>query len=180
MSVDPQQLPDVKGMCYIAGHTARSTPARTYYANEDEMFNILRHAPMVRLDAESAKAAGEDYATRTERRRARFADDEDVPDLDVELAVLLGERIPGQEAPGALAEKMPVKQAVFEVVKAANGPIKRDQIDQELAQMGMSPSKSAVDQELRWWCDRGHMERPERGYYDLINREGAETETVGA
>jgi hypothetical protein len=179
MQVDPQQLPNVKGMCYVAGVSSRPTPARTYYASEDAMFNVLQNAPRIRLDEGSAAAAGEDYATRFERRNARFADDDDLQELDAELAVLLGERLPGQDAPGAVAQKVTVKEAVFQVVEAAKGPIKRDQITDELMQMGLNFSKSAVDQELRWWCDLGHMERPSHGHYDLINRE-SQSELVDA
>jgi hypothetical protein len=178
LTVDPQRLPNVKGMCYIIAHSAHPTPDRTYYASEDAMFSRLSNAPKVRLDEGSMQAAGEDYATRFDQRNGDASTD-DLEDLDAELAVLLGERLPGQDAPGALAEKIPVKQAVFEIVRSANGPIKRDQISTDLAQMGLSPSKSAVDQELRWWCDRGHMEKPSHGHYDLINREGAETATAG-
>jgi hypothetical protein len=143
------------------------------------MYNLLQDAPRIRLDERSARAAGEDYATRFERRRARFSDGDDVEDLDMELAILLGERLPGQDAPGTTLDKLTVKQAVFAVVKAHSGPIKRDEVDAALAGHGMTPSKSTIDQALAWWVDRGHLNRLSRGVYDLITREATEPVPAG-
>lgn len=176
MSVDPQQLPNVKGMCYVAGASARPTPARTYYASEDAMYHLLLNAPKVVLDEGSARAAGEDYANRFEDRGAASTADDDLEDLDTELSILLGERLPGQDAPGSTLEKMTIKKAVLDAIRANGGPMKREEVGPALAAKGMTASPSTIAQALKWWCERGHMESVSgrHGYYDLINREGAE------
>lgn len=176
LEVDPKDLPRISGVCYIAGHTARSTMCRGLYAEQEQLFGLLADTPVLTLDEASARAAGEDYSTRHQRAQESEVEPEemDLGDLEAELAVLLGERLPGQDAPGQTENSLTVKAAVYEVVKAAGGPIKRDQIGIDLAASGMNPSKSAVDQALRWWCERSHMERREHGHYDLISREGGE------
>lgn len=179
IQVDPQTLPNVPGLCYLAGHTLKPSPVRTYYVSEDNLYDWLRRAPKARLDDFSATAAGEDYATRHQRIQGSTDAvlELDLDELDTELAVLLGERLPGQDAPGQAAAKLTIKQAVYEVVKAAGGPIKRDQITTDLAAMGVQASKSAVDKALSWWCELSHMHKPEErhGFYDLMNREGEES-----
>jgi hypothetical protein len=176
LEVDPSQLPRIPGVCYVAGHTARSAMCRTYYVTKEALFGWLVDAPVMTLEAASARAAGEDYVTRYQRAQDSEVEPEemDLGDLNAELAVLLGERLPGQAAPGQVQSSLTVKQAVFEVVKSAGGPIKREQIGDALAANGAAPSKSAVDQALRWWCEQSHMERTEHGHYDLISREGGE------
>jgi hypothetical protein len=182
LAIDPKTLPRVPGSCFVAGHTARSAVCRTYYVTKDALHQWLQQAPIVSLDEASARAAGEDYATRHQRADEDDVapEDIDLSDLDAELAILLGERLPGQDAPGTALDKLTVKQAVFKVVKAHTGAIRRDEIDSALASQGMTPSKSAIDQALAWWVDRGHMHRPERAVYDLITREATEPVPAGA
>jgi hypothetical protein len=182
--VDPKQLPNLPGACYLAGHTVRTAWCRTYYVSKADLYEWLQQADPVELDQASARAAGEDYLTR--HQRAKDADitpeDIDVADLDAELAILLGERLPGQDAPGTAMDKLTVKQAVFEAIKS-KGPIRRDDITAALAAMNLNPSKSTIDQALAWWCDRDHVIRTGRGVYDLAHREGSEEtdrEPVGA
>jgi hypothetical protein len=176
VKVDPQALPAVPGMCYLIGHSLRTAPCRTYYVSEDNLGQWLRQTPKVTLDGFSARAAGEDYATRFERRDEHVDGVGDLEDLDLELAIVLGERIPGQDAPGMALEKLTIKQEIFNIVKAAGGPIKREQIITGLAERHVKASTSSVNQALTWWCERGHLESVagQHGYYDLINREGEE------
>jgi hypothetical protein len=176
LDVDPSELPRIPGVCYIAGNTARSAMCRGLYAEPDQLFALLGDTPVMTLDEASARAAGEDYAARHQRARDADVDPEamDLGDLEAELAVLLGERLPGQDAPGQAETSLTVKQVVYDVVPDAGGPIKRDQITVDIAAKGLDPSKSAVDQALRWWCDQSHLYQPSRGYYDLITREGGE------
>jgi hypothetical protein len=182
LEVNPSDLPRIPGVCFVASHTARSAVCRGYYADKEQMFAWLTDMPVLSLDAASARAAGEDYATRQQRADDNVVapEDIDLSDLEAELAVLLGERLPGQPAPGQAVNALTVKQAVFEVVKDAGGPVKRDQIATELAARGQNPSKSAVDQALRWWCERSHIHQPGHGLYDLINREGTENAAAGS
>lgn len=180
VDVDPQQLPDLKGACHI--NDGRGAWCRTYYLSKPRMFEVLDGIAIVVLDDASARAAGEDYATRHQRAADNNvpAEQIDLDDLDAELAILLGERLPGQPAPGAAAKTLTIKQAVFEAIKAHGGPIKRDEVEGALASMGVTASKSSIDQTLAWWVDRGHVERPSHGHYDLVTREAAEPVPAGA
>ncbi len=46
--------------------------------------------------------------------------------------------------------------------------------------MNVTASKSSIDQTLAWWVDRGHMERPSHGHYDLVTREATEPAPANA
>jgi hypothetical protein len=171
VEVDPRLLPDVPGACHI--NDGRTVWCRTLYITMSKLAAALDGTATLTLEDASARAAGSDYASRHQRAADNQtpADQIDLDDLDAELAVLLGERMPGQPAPGTAAKSLTIKQAVFEAVKAHGGPMKRDEVDQALAAMGVTASKSSVDQTLAWWVDRGHLDRPSHGHYDLVTRE---------
>lgn len=181
VKVSPKSLPEEPGWCYISGYESRTVKCKTYYASKAALFGWLNEVPVVTLDEASARAAGEDYATRHQRAKdADVAPEEvDLKDLDTELAILLGEMVPGQQEPGAAADALDVKQAVFNAVKASNGPMKRADIITAVAAQGKQASDSAIAQALKWWCERSHLQQTSHGYYDLINREGAETANAG-
>jgi hypothetical protein len=181
VKVSPKSLPGDPGWCYISGYESRSVRCKTYYASKAGLHGWLVEAPVITLEEASARAAGEDYATRHQRAKdADIAPEEiDLDDLDTELAILLGELVPGQEQPGAVAAAQTVKQAVFDVIKTNNGPMKREEVIAGVAAAGKQASDSSVAQALKWWCERSHLHQTSHGYYDLINREGAETEPIG-
>jgi len=182
LKVDPKSLPKEPGWCFLAGHTTRGLKCKSFYVTKGDLYQILLDAPVITLDEASARAAGDEYATRHQRAKdSDVAPDQvDLQDLDDELAVLLGERLPGQPEPGAAAESLSVKQAVFNAIKSNGGPMKRADVIAAVAAQGKQASDSAIAQALKWWCERGHMEQAaEHGFYDLINREGAETVPAG-
>lgn len=170
--VDPQQLPHASGMCYLLNeHQSRSTHARTFYVTEDELWSLLDMIDALPLDPPSAEAAGEDYANRHAAAAGDSGDDDG--DLDAELSILLGERLPGQDAPGSSQEKLTIKNHVFEAVRKNGGPMKREDILAAVtAAMGRRPSDSAINQALKWWGERGHLEpTADHGFYDLVGRD---------
>lgn len=176
VKVSPRTLPGGGGWCYISGVESRGAKCKTYYASKNELFGWLAEVPVVTLDEASARAAGEDYATRHQRAEdADIAPEEiDLEDLNTELAVLLGEMVPGQEKPGAVASGLSVKQAVFNVVKDNGGPMKREEVIVAVAATGKQASDSSIAQALKWWCEHSHLQSTGHGYYDLISREDAE------
>ena len=174
VKVSPKTLPGGGGWCYISGYEVRAAKCKTLYASKSALAEWLADATVVTLDEASARAAGEDYATRHQRaEEADVAPEEiDLDDLDTELAILLGEQLPGQEKPGAVANALSVKEAVFNAVKANSGPMKRDEIVAAVAAQGKEASDSAINQALKWWCERSHLIKTGHGVYDLANREG--------
>ncbi|GAA4626790.1 hypothetical protein GCM10023196_036480 [Actinoallomurus vinaceus] len=182
LNVNPMSLPNIPGFCFVFGHERRPVPVRTYHASKTALFGWLVEVDVVTLDEASARAAGEDYATRAERAlEADVAPEEiDLDDLDVELAILLGEPLPSQESAGDDATSLTVKEAVFQALKAHGGPMKREEVIAAVAAMGKEASDSAVAQALKWWCDAGHVTPTgQHGFYDLANRESI-TGPVGA
>lgn len=176
MSVNPQELPPGGGMLYLAGATVRPMHSCTHGVAEDDLYHWLSQLDMAPLDEFSARAAGEDYATRRQRAAdAEVAVDElDIEELDNELAILLGERLPGQEKPGAVADKMTINEAVFNALKASGGPMKREEIITAVVAQGKTASESSIAKALTWWRNHGHIEAVDgrHGYYDLVTREG--------
>lgn len=181
LKVDPKSLPKEPGWCFLAGHTTRGLKCKSFYVTKDDLYQILIDAPVITLDDASARAAGDDYVTRHQRAKdSDVAPDQvDLQDLDDELAVLLGERLPGQPEPGAAATELSVREAVFNAVKGNSGPMKRADVIAAVAAQGKQASDSAVAHALKWWCERSHMDQTSHGYYDLINREGAEQVSAG-
>ena len=174
LKVDPKTLPKEPGWCFVASHTVRGSACKTYYVSKGDLFEWLRDVPVVTLEEASARAAGEDYATRHQRAEedSTVPEDIDLADLDAELAILLGEALPGQPAPGGVAEQMTVRQAVFNAVRDNRGVMERKDVIAAVAAQGKQASDSAVAQALAWWKDQGHMESAGHGRYDLISREG--------
>lgn len=181
LSVNPRDLPPLQGSCYVAAHTARAAVCRGYYASKAALHGWLKDAPLVELDVPSARAAGEDYVTRFRRAVDNdIAPEEiDLGDLDAELAMLLGEALPGHDAPGGAEKALTVRQAVLDVVRAAPGPIRREQITTDLAARGLTAAKSTIDQALAWWRKLGHIDNPEHGLYELVTRETSDPVPTG-
>ena len=181
VKVSPKTLPAGGGWCYISGYETRPVKCKTYYASKGALAKWLAEAPVITLEDASARAAGEDYATRHQRAaEADVAPEEiDLDDLDTELAILLGEQLPGQQEPGAVANALSVKQAVFNAVRDNGGPMKREEIIAAVAAQGKQASESAINKELKWWLERSHLTRAGHGHYDLANREG-QSELVDA
>jgi hypothetical protein len=181
LKVDPKALPKEPGWCFLAGHSTRGAKCKSFYVSKDALYALLHDAPVITLDEASARAAGEDYATR--HKRAKDADippeEVDLHDLDDELGILLGERLPGQMDEGQAADELTVKQAVFNAVKDHGGPMKREEVIAAVAAQGKQASESSINQQLKWWCERSHMHKTGHGFYDLINRESAEPEPTG-
>lgn len=174
MQVNPQDLPPAPGYAYMASDSMRRMRCRTVYASKSFRYWAKR-AEQASLDALSVQVADtEGYSQRFERRSQQEAETAagNFGDLDADLAAALGERQPGQDAPGTTEQKLGTKQAVFKAIRDAGGPIKREDVIVAVQAMGVDVKERQIADVLSWWCDHKHVVRREdmHGYYDLTAR----------
>lgn len=168
MEVDPQSLPaEPPGMCYMAGHSLRPAPVRTWYL--EDPYEHLAGNERPDLDELSARAAGEDYATRN----ARLGELDAAADfgaglefLDAELATELGESpVATQPIRSTGAERLSCIQTVLAILGEASGDMSLEEIISSTARHGRQYSKSAVYQALKALNENGKVNQPRHGHY---------------
>lgn len=173
MQVNPQDLPPAPGYAYMASDSMRRMHSRTVYVTKSFRYWAKR-AEQTALDALSVgQADTEGYGDRFTRRAAEAEQIAagNFGDLDSELSVVLGERLPGQDAPNQTLENMTVKKLVRDIVASAGGPMKREDVIAAVAATGKKASDSAVIQALSGWVKAGYLIKTgEHGMYDVAGR----------
>jgi hypothetical protein len=166
VNIDPRTLPiDPPGMCYQPFGARPEVAVRTLHVPPGDFRYWLSRANKAALDDLSAKAAGEDYATRRTRTKPPL-------DANEELAYLLGEKIRGGAQDTAKSAKSGgtgnlarVYQAVITLTAA--GPVKRSDIETHLAaQPEGAVSESSLTTCLRQLTEHGKVSSPRHGHYD--------------
>lgn len=174
MEVDPQTLPaQPPGMCYLAGHSLRPAPVRTWYLADPYQHFAAAHSPA--LDQLSAAAAGEDYLSRHNRLTQLDAGAEEQPDwvsLDAELAEELGETPGRTQAAGSGAERLSCMQVVFAILGESSSELSLEEIIYATGRRGRQYSKSAVYQALKALDAAGKITQPRHGHYQRIPEPG--------
>jgi hypothetical protein len=172
VGINPRTLPDEPGWCYMLGPGTddRHPKARMLHIGKDEIYDWLARASSVKahLDDLSVRAAGDDYRTRWQRLNEIPAADSDdtLADIEAEIDSMLG-LMPGAGKPMVGAS---LKEAVLLVVRE-KGPIKRADIDTELAAAGRTASTSTIAQALKSWSNTGYLVSKGNGVWDVTDRE---------
>lgn len=185
-NVNPRELPDEPGWCYLIGPGMRPVPVRLSLIDQDDLYDWLARATSVkaRLDQLAVMAAGEDYATRWERLDSlpTIIDDEVLADLDQRVAELLGEQLADGPIPPSNLD-LTIREAVLNVVRDHPGPVARADIPALLADVGKQSSKSGIDQALASWQRTGQLVKISHGVWaaaDYQDRQGANAEAHAA
>ena len=148
IDIAPHRLPPLPGMCHPLGASMRTAPVRAIRAAEPSSW--AHSFPQVQfsgLDLEALNGTDDVYAQRGHRLAQRGAEPEagslDHGSIDAEVALMLGETVPGQPA-AQPAGKATAMSALVGVLRQ-HGAMKRAQVIEAVRESGFEYSDSALD-----------------------------------
>jgi hypothetical protein len=169
IAVSPRDLPRIPGMCHPLGVSMREAPVRAIRSAAPASWaHEFRPMPFTKFDIAAMDGGEGVYSRRMERIAAQLSDPSDgaldMAGLDAEVAMMLGETLPGQKphAPG----KATCVQWVWQVI-CDRGPIRRrDIIDALDGDWG----ESSVDKALQALEAKGGIQKAGPGKQDPWER----------
>lgn len=177
LDISPHRLPKLPGMCHPLGVSLRTAPVRAIRSVKPaEWAGSFPQARFSELDLAALNGGRDVFAQRHHRLTQHAAEPEpgslDHGSIDREVALMLGEAIPGDHQAGAPVTARAT--AISEVLKVlrANGSLRRAEVIDAVHEAGFEYSDSAIDDAYATLKRKGAARDGGRGIWELASVSG--------